>query len=614
MYQEAAVKSSPLWSQAAAALTDAFSKRCPSIKDVIYTFRNMSDIDMLQREAVTRLLVLYYEAVPSIALVAKFDVAGILAQRLCFIEDSQLSTEDRSLCMMEFENLFQFAHFSPGMRWFSKVEGLHMSPYMAMLKLAAEAPIDVPLLKLKAVLVSLTEENQIFQTQTYNPVLDTFIILLKTLQGASYAPQVYDFLDDCISRCATTSIKYIFGLEEITARVHEAGDSSRPFSLLTLAIQEQWPFLIKSIDEPLLHQIAQFIAHYLAALLKIKEDKKVIKAVMRNLSAALPKDSITRNTIESTRDMVDMVKVSESKTKRAAESDKDLQKNTSTSNNASLMETMLEDTDPLVYDNSALVKWTHKDIEDVIEGGHAAALVMLLSSETLSVRKEAVTNIAKFTAKLKDSTVEDKDQIWLLLSELIETAKDVVDQEALPNVISAFAAHSIPVLRDPLHFLYPKINGFLSQGPTWEIDKIPLMYKILDEPPSVDDAYYQETNWFLSYMLASLRTPADMAIYRKRRVFEKLLSIWNNAYLAPGMRNKILRILLRATTIEGGGATLITRFSAISFLQAQIALGSGMPLKALMKRILEFSDHEWVQKWSKGVDVEAVEADTMNFL
>jgi len=614
MYQEAAAGSSSLWAQAAASLTDAFSKRCPSTKDVIHVFRNMENTDLLQREAATRLLVLYYEVVPNIALDAKFDVSGVLTQRLHDIEVLQLSLEDRSLCAMELENLFQFAHSSPGMRWFSKTDGLHISPYLAMLKLSAEAPADVPLFKLNAVLTSVTEENQILQTETSISALESFASALIVLHGTANASGVYEFLDNCISRCASKPIKYIFALEEVNAKVHHADDKLSPFSLLTLAIAEQWPFIVKSADDSVLQEIAHFIARFLATLLKIKEDKKVIKYVIQQLKEAITENSTILSTIEGTRKLVDTVVVPERKSKSSAKVEKNTKiEGPAESNSADLSAMILEDTEPRVEDSSSLVKWVNKDIEEVIEGGHAASLIMLLSSELVGVRKEAATNLSKFAAKLKESAFEEKDQIWLLLCEVVETARKSIDQEPLPTVISAFASHAISVLSDPLHKLYPKINHFLSQGPTWEVDKIPLMFKILDEPPSLDDAYYQETNWLLTYMLAGLRSPADMAIYRKRRVFEKLFSIWNNIYLAPGVREKILRILFRATTIEGGSATLITRFSTMTWVQAQVALGTGMSLKALMEKILESSDHQWVKKYSKGVNFNAMKGDTMKF-
>jgi len=166
------------------------------------------------------------------------------------------------------------------------------------------------------------------------------------------------------------------------------------------------------------------------------------------------------------------------------------------------------------------------------------------------------------------------------------------------------------VLNDPLHCLYPKINKFLSQGPSWDLDKVPLMYKVLDEAPSLDDAHYVETAWLLNYMLVGLQTPVDMSIFRKRRVFEKLFSLYNNTYLASGLRDKILRILYKASTIEGASTTLITRFSTMTWLQAQIALGGGLPLKVLLEKICESCDQKRVEVWSKE-GAKAIKADAM---
>jgi nucleolar pre-ribosomal-associated protein 1 len=268
----------------------------------------------------------------------------------------------------------------------------------------------------------------------------------------------------------------------------------------------------------------------------------------------------------------------------------------------SIINKMIDDAPVATEDHGALVRWTAKDVEEVVEGGHLASLIMLLSSEHLHIRREASVNISKFAAKLKESIFEEKEQIWLLLCELVESAKKAIDEGPLSTIVTTFASHAVKVLNDPLHCMYPKLNKFLSQGPTWELDKVPLLYKVLDESPSLDDAYYQEVSWLLTYMLAGLRSAQDMAVYRRRRVFEKLFSLWNSSYLAPGLRDRILRILYRATTIEGGSTTLITRFSTMTWLEAQVALGAGTPLKVLLERILESPDKKRVGKWAKGVD------------
>ncbi|KAK0120629.1 hypothetical protein ONS96_010833 [Cadophora gregata f. sp. sojae] len=598
LYREAANGSaSSVWAKSAEVLTDEFCQRCPSIKDVIIAFRRLKNSDLMQKEAATKLLVLYYEVVPRIALDAKFGVSAALAENLKAMEASTLSLEDRVLRAIELEHLFQFAHYSPGMRWFTKGDGLSVSPFMAMLKLAAEAPSDLPLLKLRAVLGSVAEENQILQSQTVHSALDSFVLGLKSVPIGACSSAVYEFLDNCISRCAGKPVKYMFALEEVCAF---STDGMTPVSLLSLAIVEQWPFLVKSASEPELDEVAQFVARYFAASMRIKENKHVIKVLVQRISAEMPENSTARATIERSLEIVDEVVITEEKNQPVEAENNSEKKALIDTERAEVISNMNDCPANAAEDHKSLTKWTTKEVDEVINGGNGAALVMLLSSNHLSVRKEATTNISKFAAKLKGSTLGEKDQIWLLLCEVVETAKKTISHDPLPTVISAFASHAISVLNDPLHVLYPKINKFLSQGPTWDLDKIPLMHKILDQQPSVDDSHSSEISWLLNCLLVGLSTSEDMGLYRKRLVFEKLLSVYNSTYLEKGLRDKILRIFFRATTIEGGSTTLVTRFSAVTWLEAQGALGGGLPLNLLMEKIMECSDEKRVKKWSKG--------------
>jgi nucleolar pre-ribosomal-associated protein 1 len=596
MYNEAAGNSSPVWSQAAKKLSHEFCQRCPSIKDIINAFRNISNTDLMQREAITRLLVSYYKVVPQIALDAKFDVSATLAETLLAMKKGQ---ESCILRAMELENLFQFAHFSPGMRWFAKMDGHTISPFMAMIELSVDPSSNIPLPELRPVLDSVAEENQIFQTQTAISALATFMIGLRGLSETENGASVFNFLDDCVSRCAAKPIKYMFNLEEIHQDVHGSDEKNSIVSLLTLVIVEQWPFVVKSTADSVLREMAKYLAGYLAASIKIGEDTKIIKLLINKLAAGMLQDSEARTLIEHCRKWADTAAVSNSQPGLAVPVQKSVKKKGATeTDEEGIAAEILEDPIAQAEDHSALVKWATKEVNEVIEGGYAGALISLLSSEHLGIRKEAVTNISKFSAKLKESAAEEKEQIWLLLLEVIETTRKVINQEPLPTILSSFASHAIMVLNDPLHCLYPKINKFLSQGPTWDLDKIPLMYKILYEAPSLDDAHYLETAWLLKYLLDGLGSAVDMAIYRKRRVFEKLFSLYSNPYLGPSLREKILKILFRASTITGGSTTLITRSSTMTWLQVQVALSGGVSLETLMGRLLESCDQERVSIWS----------------
>jgi nucleolar pre-ribosomal-associated protein 1 len=603
-YREASSMAPQIWDQAASRLTDEFCQRCPTMKDVTTTFRSIADTDLLQRQAASKLLVMYYEAVPQIALESKFDVSSTLAQALRSLEESPRGTEDTAMRVMDVENLFQIAHFSPGMRWFNKAESLSISPFIAMLKLSVEESSKVPLLRLRTILDSIVKESGILQSKTRYFAMDALVASLRALKGGASSDTVYEFIDNCALRCSTSPIKYMDTLDQHYGAVYGSiGASSKkhkePVSLLLLVIAEQWPFTSKFSEQEKM-DIATFIAKYFAASIKISENRKVIKSVIKTLVVD-SEGSPAAKVFERSRKLIDSIDlpiVSTPKVARTAESPR-----SDGQSEAKAAAPILEVLEDNLDDHGALFKWTSKDVEEVIEEGHAAALVALLSSPTLSARMEALTNINKLALKLRDSSYAEKEQIWLLLSEAIETARPHIQQGPLPSPISVFVSQAIAVLQDPLHCLYPKINKFLSQGPGWEVDKIPLLHAILEEPPSVDDAHYSEVDWLLTYLLRSLRTAEDLAIFRRRHVFEKFMSLYGNAYLpnGKGIREKILRVLWRASGIDGGSTTLITRASVVGWVKAQIRVDTehAVLLKALFERVLGTCERDRVEAWSQ---------------
>jgi nucleolar pre-ribosomal-associated protein 1 len=253
--------------------------------------------------------------------------------------------------------------------------------------------------------------------------------------------------------------------------------------------------------------------------------------------------------------------------------------------------------------NSILSNWASKTVDELVDEGYAAKLISLLGSEHMSIRKEALTNILKMAAKVQQSDYDEKEQVWLLLSELAETARDQIDNAPLPSPAIAFASHAVQVLRDPLHRLYAKVNAFLTRGPTWPLDNFPVVNYILLEEPSADDTYYSEVTWLLAYLLDSLRTPLDMGLFHKRRLFERLLSLAGNPFMRPSLKTDILKIVYRATCIDGGSTTLTTRFGIVSWLEAQRSCctsdSEAGTYAGLVSRIWETCDQERVTLWSK---------------
>jgi nucleolar pre-ribosomal-associated protein 1 len=120
IFGRASIQVSALWKQASSKLLQEFCRRCPKMKDIITAFRSTAEEDVLQREAVARLLAVYYGVIPDIAVNERFDVSVALGNVLRRIETSSDTAEDLGMRMLELEHLLSIAQCSPNIRWWNK--------------------------------------------------------------------------------------------------------------------------------------------------------------------------------------------------------------------------------------------------------------------------------------------------------------------------------------------------------------------------------------------------------------------------------------------------------------------------------------------------------------
>ncbi|PCD42434.1 hypothetical protein AU210_004962 [Fusarium oxysporum f. sp. radicis-cucumerinum] len=545
MHEEVSKGNDPVWAEASRRLIDAFCQRIPDMKEIVRSYKGIPAENILHKAMASRLLRLYYEAIPQVALAANFDVSPFFTEVLKSLNKESEQHEDESLRVMELENLVSIASYSPGMRWFSRIDnlidGAGSSPYTALLRLLCDKKRDLPFQQLKKVLGEVAVENQmVTKASLMSPLFEA---LQTTLADAKAKPmeKVWPYVDNCINRCASSPIKYLDLLE--TYAQEDGVSSGSETALVNVTLVEQLSFAMGSANSDEQAALGQFLFDVNGS-----------------------KDG---STIDSSK-----------------------------------LEAMLHVPLPEDEDTTALTKWAGKNAEDLVEDGWAAALIRLLSSPHTNIRKESLTSILKMAAKLKESSYEEKEQVWLLLCELAESSRDQVDKGPVPSAFTAFAIQALDVLKNPLHPLYPKINSFLTRSPVWSADKLPLAHDILHGEPSEDDKYYTEITWLLTYLLDSLRTPSDLSIFHRKRWFEKILALGANPYLRINLRTRLLRLLYRATCIEGGSTTLTTRFGILSWLDSQRAAVEGGEeadvMVALMRRVWETCDQEKVKVWSKG--------------
>ncbi|CAK7224414.1 hypothetical protein SBRCBS47491_005543 [Sporothrix bragantina] len=650
MHREAAQKHplESLWRESERRIVDEFCRRCPPMKDVINAYRNAADDDLLFREAVSRVLRLYYEVVPQVALNSKFDVSSHLFAAIRQADEHQGSAEDKAVKLMELENLLAIAGYSPGMQWFSKAKGLAASPFAALLKVYTEATGDLALDKIREVLDFVAREQQLILAAPADKGrasvgLTALIDSLKATTEAGAEKQslltdpVWAVVDNCIVRCANGPIKYIEMMHELTAELPTA-DDALTFDPITMAISEQLRFATEVADDKALDRLALFLRQYLQ---RCRGDKASLTLILDKVLAAFSKESkaktqlskaLSKRTFDAAADNKSSAKADDETTANSGVATKVAEEGSSLLDERSL-EDMLS-LDPIrVFDSSALSKWLTRPADELVEEGHAAAVIGLLTSEDSNVRRQALVNLTNMAAKIRESTYDEKDQVWLLLSELVESAKAwMTDAETsalpVPSHFVSFSMHALDVLRNPLHCLYAKVNTFLTAGPVWRQRTFPLVHDIVHDGPSETDTYYAEISWLLVYLLDSLRTPADIDSFRSRRLFESLVSIASNPYMRSSLRRQILRILCRVSEIEGGSTTLITRSGIVSWLTAlnattgtrnagqakrpaaeravgakEGAEGQGEDdearvVQALLKRLWDTCDQDRVENWS----------------
>ena len=107
----------------------------------------------------------------------------------------------------------------------------------------------------------------------------------------------------------------------------------------------------------------------------------------------------------------------------------------------------------------------------------------------------------------------------MLAGEIIETAEKIIADCSLEYYAGVLAADLFLVLADPLHLMYAKVNRFLNRGPEWNVTRLPSYWvdKVLMNPPTNDDGYYQEAEWLLDGLIDGLRTSAVRLIVCNRK-------------------------------------------------------------------------------------------------
>ncbi|MCJ1280704.1 hypothetical protein MMC26_000021 [Xylographa opegraphella] len=607
------------WAKACLQLLAGFRQRCPELKYVITASRSISEDHVMSREALLRLIAMYYKITPQLALNEKYDISSLLVNSLKQAFPTEGGTLDQSMRFLELDHLLEIARRTPDMSWWHKSESIHLSPFTTVLRLHV-SQIGTRRDNIWSLLRSLIREYSILQHETSNLSLNALVVSLTELEGWKASSAVYSFLDNCLLRLVRKSIHYHGELDKIAKSLSIGNfgqNMDSPVSLLFVVIMEQWSFLQEACDKAELTNVTEWLTRYLEYSVYIGENVTMLGAIK---SRILGFSNIDLHEVEPERTIGrSFLRVIPKELRRLLEEHdicvtNDDKTRSSISDQAPITksEVVLEHLKPPEEpeDHSGLGRWTNKPVLDAVEDGDVGELVLCLSSKHEEIRKQALVNIRVLASKLETSEYVEWQQLYLLLEEVVDSAKDIILTKQLPSVAGVIATRAVMVLNDPLHFMYPKVNKFLNRSPNWEIAKLPSYWvdKVFLHPPADDDSHQREVQWVVDTLIDGLQTAEDMELYRRGNIFERLLSFAASPTITSNTLEKIMHLFYRCSFVEGS-STLITRCGLISWVQARLMHGDRHQAfcEILIQRIYETCDKNSMLVWSDGCIARAVD-------
>jgi nucleolar pre-ribosomal-associated protein 1 len=482
-----------------------------------------------------------------------------------------------------------------------------MSAFTVFLKLSSGGVEGIASERLEKILESVAIDQLVLATTGLRAIYQSF----AGLKTSKLPPEsAWTLLDLGITKCATNMLKCLALAPLYLGSVYQPG-SNFLVSPVIVAIAEQLSFWAHKPNPEIDYKVvSEFLAKYVSHSVRLGESVEWMNCLTGHMNNMVPLDcrislpvpdgpsvqSCLQDGADSNRLL--QPKMNHSQSMVLAEAD------AATIGQESLEE-MLHEPHPMSLDNAALTRWMMKSVDDVIDDEHAILLIRLLLSEHTSIRKEALTNLLKLATKVYESSYSEKVQIWLLLSELVESSKDLVDDGPVPSAFVALAVHALPILANPLHPVYAKINKFLMKAPSWSAVKIPLLHGVLHEAPTDEGTFYAERAWLFPFLLDCLQTTVDLEVFRRSGCFEEICTEISNPYMKAGLRARVSKILYRATCIDGGSTTLVTRFGIMSWLEMQrhdyfLTKEERLVVAALKERVWKTCDQERISKWSHG--------------
>lgn len=577
--------------------------RLPAMRDVLLVFTKMiPESEQMSREAASHLLSLQQQILSNSGQEfggEVLDVAAPLASVMASLKNQALANEDRALLQLQLTHLLVIAEHSYFMRWWQRLESLEYSAFVTITQLCTEKAISSGTSKVTSILASAAFDNGLLQSYTQLSSMDALIASLETSGSFKALPETWTFIDDCINRFIKKPIKY---LDDIEALAASRSVDDPAISCFAAVLLEQMPFTSRMEPESR-ENVLTWVSRFVAGLASVGEDKKVLSAIKDELktkgfklSKASVRDIASRET--------DILSVPERSPLEV--SSQEMPK--APIRNYDITWTVAPQ-EPQTYPE--LVRYKKEEVTDLVHGEVLPKLFLSLCSSYPEIRKQGFAALEDVQNRVKESNADYKDQIWLLIIEVLETSRSTVDEAPLSYVAGCLATAALKVQLDAKHFMFRMINRFLLKDPYWHINKLPSYYlgKVLAPEKDEEENYWAKVEWVLTWLLDGLRRPADVKVLSSRNCFERILNIVTAPQTSPAAAGLVFQIVHRAMSV-GGAPGLIMNAGLGAWIEicSHDMRYRGPALDKLKEMVEEASLDDRVREWKGLEDTEHVDA------
>ena len=649
---QSAHSSRDTWDQACQKLRESVAARIPTYQDFITALQKAPEAHVQARLAISECMVMYNIILPMSTVASKFDAAPSLMEAIGQLRFEETNEEDDLASLVT--NMAELGRLSATMRWWYKPKPDQLSPLMSLIRVFVRHGLLMEDDTIREVI-----NGVLYRAGIVRPEQGAADALVRSFyevpegensERRSVPLHVYLFAENCMIRTSKQPVKYLDQLDTIQRKTSEDG----PLSLLPICVAEQWPYFLKTSDLGMIKDLAAWVARLFGFLNAAGENQAILGDALRGQMSDLGAKEFGKALLNAFKyedahpqlfkQISHRLQPGQTTTSSAQGPSTD-QKLASPDFPVSLPAVDLDSLFPRVTPPPSSLKgltsWANPEFESEltppISTSRVARLIHCLSSEIEEIRLQALQTLQIIMHALSTSAYAEKDQVYLLLGELCETArhhaltastpsqtlpphlannastqKERKKDPALPSVVTALVTLLLSIVTNPADKMYSKSNRFLMRGPTWTPVSRVIPYwvdQVLLQEPEVDEPYAweAEVDRLLDVLIGGMRTEQDLDVYRRSGVFERLGSLYMSPALALTgktgmMRKKILHVFANATEVGGGADTLITRVGVRSWLD-MVGAREGEEsevrriVEALKARLDQKCTKEYIRQW-----------------